>query len=634
MFSKSHVQRIIDGLQLGDCGREKYKIVIMTILLVSVVGILSYFHIYLKKGIIFTHFFYIPVVLATFWWRRKGLLLVAALGGILIASSLLFLKADLVNNVIRAFMFLVMGSVVTFLSEWIAIKEESMKQSEERFRTLFENIGDGVAIFKAQNDGNDFSFLDFNKAGESIDKIKRHDVIGRSVVDIFPDIKKFGLFDVLQTVWKSGVSQHYPVTHYKDERITVWRDNFVYKLPSGEIVAVYRDITERKQMEEALRESEQWLYTVLEGSPIPTFVINRDHTVQYWNKALEELSGTSAHKTIGTKEPWKAVYHEERPTLADLLVDERFSELPKWYSDKFHESPLIKEAYEAIDFFPNLGDTGKWLRSTASILRNSTGQIVGAIETLEDITDRKNAEDSLHEHAEALERSNQELEKFAYVASHDLQEPLRMVSSYMQLLSRRYTGKIDADADEFISFAVDGAKRMQILINDLLAYSRIGTRGREFEPVPCEELLNLALANLMTVIEETGSVVTHDTLPTVLADKTQLVQLFQNLISNAIKFRSDKQPHVHVSAENKENTWIFSVKDNGIGIDPRYGDRIFEVFQRLHGRGHYSGTGIGLAICKKIVERHGGWIRVQSEEGEGAIFYFSLPVIQHISIEE
>lgn len=207
-----------------------------------------------------------------------------------------------------------------------------------------------------------------------------------------------------------------------------------------------------------------------------------------------------------------------------------------------------------------------------------------------------------------------------------------MVSSYMQLLSRRYGGKIDADADEFIGFAVDGAKRMQVLINDLLAYSRIGTRGREFEPVSCEEVLGLALVNLLTVIEETESVVTHDELPTVLADKTQLVQLFQNLISNAIKFRSDQQPRVHVSAERKENEWIFSVKDNGIGIDPRYEDRIFEVFQRLHGRGKYSGTGIGLAICKKIVERHGGSIRLQSAEGEGATFYFSLPEIQHISL--
>jgi signal transduction histidine kinase len=632
MFSKSHVQRIIEGMQLGECGRERYKTLIMTILLLTVVGILSYFHIYLKQGIIFTHFFYIPVILATFWWRRTGLLLVLGLGGLLIISSLVFLRADLLNNVIRSFMFLAVGSVVAFLSEWITIKEETMKLSEERFRTLFENIGDGVAIIKAENDGNDFTFLDFNKAGESIEKIKREDVIGRSVVDLFPGIKKFGLFDVLQTVWKSGVPQHFPMASYKDEKITGWRDNFVYKIPSGEIVTVYRDETARKQMEETLRESEQWLSTVLEGSPIPTFVINRDHTVQYWNKALEEMSGAAAQNVIGTKEPWKAVYREERPTLADLLVDERFSELPKWYSDKFHESPLIKEAYEAIDFFPNLGDEGKWLRSTASILRDSTGQIVGAIETLEDITDRKNAEDSIREHSEALERSNQELEKFAYVASHDLQEPLRMVTSYMQLFSRRYTGKMDADADEFISFAVDGAKRMQILINDLLSYSRIGTKGREFTPVSCEEILDLALANLTTIIEETGSVVTHDTLPTVLADKTQLVQLFQNLIGNAIKFRSDKQPHVHVSAESKENMWIFSVKDNGIGIHPRYGDRIFEVFQRLHGRGQYSGTGIGLAICKKIVERHGGRISVQSKEGEGATFYFSLPITQQISI--
>lgn len=234
-----------------------------------------------------------------------------------------------------------------------------------------------------------------------------------------------------------------------------------------------------------------------------------------------------------------------------------------------------------------------------------------------EICDRKQAE-------EELMRSNAELEQFAYVASHDLQEPLRMVTSYLQLLERRYKDKLDANADEFIHYAVDGASRMQTLINDLLTYSRVGTRGEPFGIVNTFASLSNAIANLKIAIAESAAVLTYDALPNVIGDPSQLSQLFQNLIGNAIKFRGEVPPQIHIGVESKDGSWLFSVSDNGIGIEPQYRDRIFLIFQRLHNRTKYLGTGIGLAICKKIVERHGGNLWVESSPIQGSIFYFTI----------
>jgi PAS domain S-box-containing protein len=254
------------------------------------------------------------------------------------------------------------------------------------------------------------------------------------------------------------------------------------------------------------------------------------------------------------------------------------------------------------------------------------GKHVGAVVLFKDISERKQAEDALAAQTRELARSNAELEQFAYVASHDLQEPLRMVSNYTQLLARRYKNKLDSDANEFIAFAVDGAIRMQGLINDLLMYSRVGTKGKKFRRMDCSDALGQAIVNLRSAIEESQAIVMNEDLPILIADSGQLVQLFQNLIANAIKFHGSESPRVHISAERQENAWLFSVRDNGIGIDPQYAERIFIIFQRLHGHSEYPGTGIGLSICKKIVDRHGGRIWVESQVGQGANFFFTIPI--------
>jgi len=269
----------------------------------------------------------------------------------------------------------------------------------------------------------------------------------------------------------------------------------------------------------------------------------------------------------------------------------------------------------------------RYYLSTKAPYRDAAGNIIGLIGVTRDITARKQAEEKLLKLTEDLKRSNADLEQFAYTASHDLQEPLRVVAGFVELLGRRYKDKLDDKAYEYIHYSVDGVRRMQMLIKDLLQYSQIATKGKAFTPANCSVALEHAIYNLHRAIEESGAEITYDLLPTITSDSAQIGRLFQNLIGNAIKYRSNERLRIHISAERKGQEWAFSVRDNGIGIDPKFKDRIFVVFQRLHTREEYSGTGIGLAICKKIVERHCGRIWVESEPGKGSTFFFTLPAL-------
>jgi PAS domain S-box-containing protein len=376
------------------------------------------------------------------------------------------------------------------------------------------------------------------------------------------------------------------------------------------VTAAIRDITERKRIEGALRQSEERFRLMASGvKDYANIMLDPDGLVVSWNEGAERIKGYQAEEIIG--QHFSRFYSVE-----DIRNATPSFELEQATKNGRFEGEGWRLRKDGSRFLANVVITA---------LRDEKGRLRGFGKITRDITERRKSEEHLTKTMEELKRSNDELGRFAYVVSHDLQEPLRMVASYTQLLAQRYKGRLDSDADEFIAYAVDGCNRMQGLIQDLLSYSRAGGDGEALRVVSAENALQKALKNLRATIEQSRARVTHDSLPAIMTDGTQLVQVFQNLIGNAVKYRGAETPQVHVSANKDGNEWIFSVRDNGLGIEPQYFEKIFILFQRLHGQKEFEGTGIGLAMCKKIVDRLGGRIWVESQIDQGSTFYFALP---------
>ncbi|HEU0012925.1 MAG TPA: ATP-binding protein [Longimicrobium sp.] len=370
-------------------------------------------------------------------------------------------------------------------------------------------------------------------------------------------------------------------------------------------------VVERSRAQEALRRSEEKFAGIIAISADAVVSVDEEQRIVLFNQGAEQIFGWTADEIIGQR--------------LEVLIPHRLRPTHEQHVRRFGEGSVSARRMGERGQVMGQRRNGETFPADASISRLDLGGTRLFTAVVRDVTERRRAEEALARQADELARSNAELEQFAYVASHDLQEPLRMVASYTQLLARRYRGRLDDDADEFISYAVDGVTRMQALINDLLAYSRVGRREITITRVDLGALLARVLVILGPAIEEAGAAVTHDPLPTVHADAGQLGQLLQNLVGNALKFHGDDPPRVHVGAERGDGEWHLWVADNGIGIDPEFQDRIWVIFQRLHSRAEYPGTGIGLAICKKIVERHGGRIWLDSAPGRGATFHFTLP---------
>ena len=491
--------------------------------------------------------------------------------------------------------------------------EKALRESEENFRSVVENAPE--AIFVSTHGR--FRYLN-PEAVKLFGAASASELLNQPVREsVHPDARAVMAEAIRQVQEMKGAISPVAQRYLRRDGTVLDVEGsiapFTYEGEKGGLVLV-RDITERKRAEEELRAKE---YLLSESQSI-AHVGSWEWTVQggasamAWTPETYRLFGVSPDDFVLSPETFLSLIHPDDRAAMQFWMSSCLGGL---------EPP-------DLEFRVCLKDGSvRYINGRGHLVQqDAEHNPIRMVGVAQDITAFKQAEEALLRRTDELKRSNTELEQFAYMASHDLQEPLRMVSSYVQLLARRYQGKLDADADEFIAFAVDGAKRMQNLINDMLAFSRVTTKGREFKPVEADAALKVALANLQAAIEESHANVTSDPLPVVNVDSGQLAQLFQNLIGNAIKFRGKEPPRIHVAVERQAKEWVFSVQDNGIGIEPRHLERVFVIFQRLHSAAEYPGTGIGLAICKKIAERHGGRLWVTSEPGVGSAFHFTIPV--------
>jgi PAS domain S-box-containing protein len=470
-----------------------------------------------------------------------------------------------------------------------------------------------VPVFLKARDGR---YLAVNRAWETFFGISRREFFGKAVQDLYPSAPWVAAEHLAmdEDLWRHPGSQSYEIKIAMPtggSRTTIYH-KATFNGPDGQIaglIGTIIDVTGRKQAKRALRESEERFRQTFELAGSGIAHVDLQGRFLRANRALCRMLGYDTAELAALTV--KDVSHPDDRNLTD-------PDRGRLHSGET-ESAHFEKRYRRKD------GTTVWADLTVAVARDAEGRPQYEIAIFDDITERKAADRELQEAHDELSRSNAELEQFAYVASHDLQEPLRMVASYTQLLGKRYGDRLEGDAKEFMAYIVDGAGRMKQLIEDLLAYSRVGTRGRDFKPVKLEAVIARARTNLRAAMEESGAQLTHDALPEVEADEPQLVQLMQNLVGNAIKFRAAASPQIHVSAVERENEYEIAVKDNGIGIEPQYFERIFMVFQRLHDKGQYPGTGIGLAICKKVVDRHGGRIWLDSAPGRGSSFHFTLP---------
>ena len=502
------------------------------------------------------------------------------------------------------------------------LKEQNyqLQQSQSLLASILNSSLDGVVAYSAVRniEGNivDFQWLLINPAAEKFYGLLLNEIVGKNLLTELSQFRNNGLFDLYVSVVETGetVDREFSYEHERDT--IVWLHIVAVKLNDG-LAVTFRNITDRKRAEIALRDSEERFRAIFEQAAVGIAKNALSGQFMRVNPGFCQIVRYGESELL--QKNWQAITHPD-----DIEADREYVRaLVSGNIQTFSMEKRLVCKDEAV----------RWANVTVSAMRDANGTPQYLICAIEDISERKLVQELLQasldtqtRYAQELTRSNAELEQFSYVASHDLQAPLSTIAGYAQLLEKRCHNQLDAQGNKFIRNIVNSCGRMQALIDDLLEYSRVGRSEKPFDVIDCNLVFEDACANLQLAIRQDRASVTRGDLPRVRGDSFQLLQLFQNLIGNAIKYRSSEAPVVRVSASRQGDNWVFSVQDNGIGIAEQYHPRIFQLFQRLHSQKQYSGTGIGLAICQRIVERHGGRLWVESEPNRGSTFYFSIPI--------
>jgi len=502
------------------------------------------------------------------------------------------------------------------------LKEQNyqLQQSQSLLASILNSSLDGMVAYSAvrNSEGNivDFQWLLINPAAEKFYGLLLNEIVGKNLLAELSQVRNNGLFDLYVSVVETGETVDQEFSYEQERDTIVWLHIVAVKLNDG-LAVTFRNITDRKRAEIALRDSEERFRAIFEQAAVGIAKTALCGQFMRVNPGFCQIVRYAESELL--QKNWQAITHPD-----DIEGDREY--VRSLLSGNIQTFSLEKRLVckdEAV----------RWANVTVSAMRDAKGTPQYLICAIEDISERKLVQELLQEsldtqtrYAQELTRSNAELEQFSYVASHDLQAPLSTIAGYAQLLEKRCHNQLDAQGNKFIRNIVNSCGRMQALIDDLLEYSRVGRSEKPFDVIDCNLVFEDACANLQLAIRQDRASVTRGDLPRVRGDSFQLLQLFQNLIGNAIKYRSSEAPMVHVGASRQGDSWVFSVQDNGIGIAEQYHPRIFQLFQRLHSQKQYSGTGIGLAICQRIVERHGGRLWVESEPNRGSTFYFSIPI--------
>ena len=580
--------------------------------------------------------FLMAVVLSAYYGGLGPGLLAAVLSTFLAGYFFIEPVGSILANVDDLFllvMFLGLSVFISWLEEAHSRSKQALQDAKQELETILGGVGDGITVRDARGHivfANDLAarLLGFASVAEmahsSFDDWS-HNVEMRATDGTPLPLSLFPGRSVLVEGVASELSFQLQFLRTGEQRWLVVKSTPLFDA-SGDLrlaIKIVRDVTAQRRSEEVrmgllltIDQQRRRIQAILDNVPGIVWESQGqsssvDQKTIFVSAYAPVMLGYDVGQWLNNKDFWRRIIH---PDDWQAVVDQTEALFQGTKTGNL-EFRLIAQDGRVVP-----------VEAHMSVLTDREGNPIGSCGMLTDITERYEAEAQLARNALDLERSNQQLQQFAYVASHDLQEPLRMVASYLQLLESRYKDALDDDAREFIAYAVDGATRMRGMINDLLAYSRLDAQEKNFELIESRAAVDQACDRLRSSIDETGATITYDDLPAVRAEEVLLVQLFQNLIGNAIKYRSDAPPVIHVGAEARNGEWLFSVSDNGIGIEPQYLERIFVIFRRLHAPGKYTGTGIGLAICKKVVERHGGRIWAESQIGKGSVFYFTIPM--------